>query len=74
MDGEMEVDSPDKRGTKRPVDVTESTGPVQPKRIKVGKMYIAWWLWPFNISCIKNANMQLYLGSGSRCRQQNCRR
>ncbi|KAJ5226985.1 uncharacterized protein N7469_006991 [Penicillium citrinum] len=34
MDGEMEVDSPDKRGTKRPVDVTESTGPVQPKRIK----------------------------------------
>ncbi|OQE27556.1 hypothetical protein PENSTE_c004G09811 [Penicillium steckii] len=33
MDGEMEVDSPD-RGTKRPVDETESTGPVQPKRIK----------------------------------------
>jgi hypothetical protein len=37
MDGEMEVDSPDQRGTKRPVEETESSEPAQPKRIKVGR-------------------------------------
>ncbi|KAJ5408931.1 MutL protein [Penicillium cosmopolitanum] len=34
MDGAMEVDSPDQRGTKRPVEETELSEPARPKRIK----------------------------------------
>ncbi|CAI7627272.1 unnamed protein product [Penicillium pancosmium] len=34
MDGAMEVDYPDQRGTKRPVEETESSEPARPKRIK----------------------------------------
>lgn len=39
MDGTMEVDSPDQRGTKRPVEETDSSEPSRPKRIKVGRHY-----------------------------------
>lgn len=36
MAGEMDVDFPEQRGEKRPVEETDVSGPPNPKRIKVG--------------------------------------
>jgi hypothetical protein len=36
MAGEMDVDVPEQRGEKRPVEETDVSGPPKPKRIKVG--------------------------------------
>lgn len=35
MTDEMEVDVPDQRGTKRPAEEPDASGPAKPKRIKV---------------------------------------
>jgi DNA mismatch repair protein MLH1 len=36
MEGGMDVDTPEERGEKRPVEEEEVSGPPKPKRIKVG--------------------------------------
>lgn len=41
MTGEMEVDVPEQRGEKRPVEETDVSGPPKPKRIKVGYCQVA---------------------------------
>lgn len=35
MEGEMDVDTPEQRGEKRPVEEADVSGPPKPKRIKV---------------------------------------
>lgn len=37
MEGGMEVDTPEQRDAKRPVEEADVSGPPKPKRIKVGE-------------------------------------